>query len=225
MFLYEKNTYLIIRIFNNYAFFEILYVSIKITDSSSVGSTYTGTFEAAVVAIPLFLDLNLAISSFAASSKIIPNGFICGIGTGGTLIGIGKKLKEQNPDTKIYALEPTNMSLIKKGTIGNHKIEGIGDEFIPDLVDLNMIDDIILIDDDEAIMMAQKLATELGIGVGISSGANMLACILMHEEVDGNIVTVFPDDLKKYITTDLTKKTNNLNSIANQIKLLDYEIL
>lgn len=157
--------------------------------------------------------------------KLTPNGFISGIGTGGTLIGTSKRLKEKNPDVKIYALEPTNMSLIKNGTIGSHKIEGIGDEFIPDIVDLNIIEDIILIDDDEAIVMAQKLAKDLGIGAGISSGANLLASILMHEKVSGNIVTVFPDDLKKYITTDLIKKIDNSNLIASQIKLLDYEIL
>lgn len=157
--------------------------------------------------------------------KIIPDGFISGIGTGGTLIGTGKKLKEVNPDVKIYALEPTNMALIKTEKIGSHKIEGIGDEFIPNIVDLDIIDDIILIDDEEAIVMAQNIAKTLGIGVGISSGANLLASILMHETVEGNIVTVFPDDLKKYITTDLSKTINNSKLIANQIKLLDYEII
>lgn len=157
--------------------------------------------------------------------KIIPDGFISGIGTGGTLIGTGKKLKEVNPDVKIYALEPTNMALIKTGRSGSHKIEGIGDEFIPNIVDLDIIDDIILIDDEEAIVMAQNIAKTLGIGIGISSGANLLASILMHETVEGNIVTVFPDDMKKYITTDLSKTINNSKLIANQIKLLDYEII
>ena len=156
--------------------------------------------------------------------KIYVNGFITGIGTGGTLVGISKKLKEHS-DTVIYALEPQNMSLIKNGTKGEHKIEGIGDEFIPDIVDLNLIDDILLISDDEAIKMSQKLAKELGIGVGISSGANMIGAILMHEKIDGNIVTVFPDDLKKYTTTDLSKPIVNNNLISNQITLLDFEII
>lgn len=156
--------------------------------------------------------------------KIKVDGFISGIGTGGTLVGTAKKLKEYN-DVSIYAIEPKNMSLIKMGTKGSHKIEGIGDEFIPDIIDLNLIDDIILIEDDEAIKMSQKLATSLGIGVGISSGANLLGAILMHEKIDGNIVTIFPDDLKKYITTDLSKPINNDKLLSSQIELLNYEIV
>ena len=156
--------------------------------------------------------------------KIKVDGFISGIGTGGTLVGIGKKIKEQNEAT-IYAIEPENMSLIKMGTKGEHKIEGIGDEFIPDIVDLNIIDDILLISDSEAINMSQKIAKELGIGVGISSGANLFGAIMMQEKVKGNIVTVFPDDLKKYITTDLSKKIKEQNLKSNQITLLNYEII
>lgn len=156
--------------------------------------------------------------------KIKVDGFISGIGTGGTLVGTAKKLKEYN-DVSIYAIEPKNMSLIKMGTKGSHKIEGIGDEFIPDIIDLNLIDNIILIEDDEAIKMSQKLATSLGIGVGISSGANLLGAILMHEKIDGNIVTIFPDDLKKYITTDLSKPINNDKLLSSQIELLNYEIV
>lgn len=157
-------------------------------------------------------------------NKIKVDGFITGIGTGGTLVGISKKLKEIN-NAKIYAIEPKNMSLIKTGTLGTHKIEGIGDEFIPDIVDLNIIDDIILISDEDAIKMSQKLAQNLGIGVGISSGANMIGAVLMHEKIHGNIVTVFPDDLKKYITTDLSKEIKENNLIADKITLLDFEII
>lgn len=157
-------------------------------------------------------------------NKIKVDGFITGIGTGGTLVGISKKLKEIN-NAKIYAIEPKNMSLIKTGTLGTHKIEGIGDEFIPDIVDLNIIDDIILISDEDAIKMSQKLAQNLGIGVGISSGANMIGAVLMHEKISGNIVTVFPDDLKKYITTDLSKEIKENNLIADKITLLDFEII
>lgn len=175
-----------------------------------------------------FSNLNNVLAHYETTGKEIVekikvDGFITGIGTGGTLVGTAKKIKDLN-SAKIYAIEPKNMSLIKEGTIGMHKIEGIGDEFIPDIVDLNIIDDIILITDEEAISMSQKLAKELGIGVGISSGANMIGAILMHEKIDGNIVTVFPDDLKKYITTDLTKKQPN-NLITNEITLLDFEII
>lgn len=177
-----------------------------------------------------FSNINNSLAHFETTGKEIldkikPDGFISGIGTGGTLIGVAKKLKEENINTKIFAIEPTNMSLIKTGKKGSHKIEGIGDEFIPDLVDLSMIDDIVLIDDDDAIEMSRKLAKNLGIGVGISSGANLLGAILMNERIKGEIVTVFPDDLKKYLTTDLTKEVLNENIISKEIELLKYEII
>lgn len=152
--------------------------------------------------------------------------FISGIGTGGTLMGIGSYLKRQNPNTKIYALEPDSMSLIKTTKIGSHKIDGIGDEFIPDIVDLNMIDDVFLINDEDAINMARKLSKELGLGVGISSGANMLGAVLLNNIIEGNTATVFPDDSKKYISTELSDDIDYSKSfISNKIELIDYEIL
>lgn len=159
-------------------------------------------------------------------NKLNVDCFVSGIGTGGTLIGIGKKLKEINNNTDIYALEPDTMSLIKTGNISSHKIEGIGDDFIPDIVDLNLIKDVILVSDIDAINMSKKIAQELGIGVGISSGANLIASIILKEKGYKNIVTVFPDDNKKYLSTDLTKniKLKN-NNISNKIELLDYEVM
>lgn len=153
-------------------------------------------------------------------------GFVSGVGTGGTLIGIGSKILEYNPLASIYALEPENMSLMKMGTKGSHKIDGIGDEFIPALVDRTIIKDIVLISDYDAINMSKKLSLELGLGVGISSGANAVASIILNESVNGKMVTVFADDSKKYLSSDLTKKIENNNkSISNNIKLIDYEIL
>ena len=151
--------------------------------------------------------------------------FISGIGTGGTLIGIGKRLKEKfNAD--IYALEPDTMSLIKTGNISSHKIEGIGDDFIPDIVDLNLIKDVMLVSDVDAINMSKKLSKELGIGVGISSGANMIASILLKEMGYQNVLTVFPDDNKKYLSTDLTKDIKlKSDNISSKIELLDYEVI
>ena len=132
--------------------------------------------------------------------------FISGVGTGGTLMGIGRKLQKWNKDVKIVALEPDKMPLISENKIiGNHKIEGIGDDFIPDLLDKNLLDDIILVNDDDAINMSRKLAKELGLGVGISSGANFIAGILYQEKVNKPVVTVFADDNKKYLSTDLSK--------------------
>ena len=157
--------------------------------------------------------------------KIEVDAFVSGIGTGGTLIGTGKRLKEKyNAD--IYALEPDTMSLIKTGNISSHKIEGIGDDFIPDIVDLNLIKDVILVNDMDAINMSKKLSKELGLGVGISSGANMIAGIHLKELGYKNVVTIFPDDNKKYLSTDLTKDIKlKDNNISSKIELLYIKIM
>lgn len=154
-------------------------------------------------------------------------GFVSGIGTGGTLTGVGKRLKELDNNIKIYALEPDKMPMLSQNKAGGtHKIEGIGDDFIPELVDRNIIDEIILVNDDDSINMARKIALELGIGVGISSGANMIASVLAKAKNIKDIVTVFPDDNKKYLTTDLSKPVdNNPRFISNGIELLDYEFI
>ena len=142
-------------------------------------------------------------------------------------MGVAKRLKEENKKTKIYALEPDKMPLLSQNKIiGNHKIEGIGDDFIPKIVDKEKIDKIITINDDDAINMSRKIAIELGIGVGISSGANLIASVLAKEENEGDIVTVFPDDNKKYLSTELSKPIDkNEEFISNKIELLDYEFV
>jgi len=151
--------------------------------------------------------------------------FVSGVGTGGTLMGIGKRLKEYFPEIIITAIEPDKMPMLSEGKIiGKHKIEGIGDDFIPDLIEKDKIDKILLINDDDAINMSRKLAKELGLGVGISSGANLLGSIILNEEKNINIVTVFADDNKKYLSTDLSKPIdNNEEFISNQVELLSYE--
>lgn len=154
------------------------------------------------------------------------NAFVSGIGTGGTLMGVGKRLKDNNPDSKIFALEPSTLSILKMGMEeGDHMIEGIGDDFIPGIVERDLIDDIVLIDDLDAINMSKRIAHEFGLGVGISSGANFLASVLM-DSADLNIATVFPDDNKKYITTKLSEKTDdNSELLSNKIKLIDFEVI
>lgn len=154
------------------------------------------------------------------ANKIKVDAFVSGIGTGGTLMGIAKRLKEES-SAKIFALEPENMSLIKRKVISSHKIEGIGDEFIPSIVDLDIIEDVILISDLDAILMSQKLSKELGIGVGISSGANIMAAIKIKNMGYKNVVTIFPDDSKKYLSTDLTKQ----NSSLTDIEFISYSIV
>ena len=150
--------------------------------------------------------------------------FVSGIGTGGTIIGVAKRLKEYNKNIKIIALEPDKMPLLSGGDIiGDHKIEGIGDEFIPKLVDFNLIDKVISINDLDAINMSRILASKLGLGVGISWGANFLASVLSGGK---NVVTVFPDDLKKYLSTDLSKDIdNNKELLSNKIELLGFEVV
>lgn len=152
------------------------------------------------------------------------NGFVSGIGTGGTLMGVGKRLKEYNKKIKIIALEPKTMPLLSEGKIiGPHKIEGIGDDFIPKLIDKNIIDEVISIDDEDAINMSRILSQKFGLGVGISSGANFLAGVL--SKID-NLVTVFADDSKKYLSTDLIKPINNdKNLISNNIKIISIEFI
>lgn len=158
--------------------------------------------------------------------KEVPSieGFVSGIGTGGTLIGVGKRLKEYNKNIKVIALEPSSMPLLSDNKIiGPHKIEGIGDDFIPSLVDRNIIDDIIKINDRDAINMSRMLAREFGLGVGISGGANLLAGIISGID---NIVTVFADDAKKYLSTDLIGDIDNSEElISNKVKLLNIEVI
>lgn len=150
--------------------------------------------------------------------------FVSGIGTGGTLMGIAKRIKEVHQSAKIIALEPEQMPLMTKNiNTGKHRIEGIGDDFIPSLVDKNMIDEIVTIDDEDAINMARILAKRFGLGVGISSGANLLAAIKTAKDND-NVITTFADDFKKYLTTDLVKEINESNNlISNQIEIISIK--
>ena len=147
--------------------------------------------------------------------------YVSGIGTGGTLIGVAKRLKEKH-NVRVVALEPSQMPIMSKGIDeGSHRIEGIGDDFIPSIVDRSIIDEVVMIDDEDAINMARILARKYGLGVGISSGANLIASILTEKE---NVITVFADDFKKYLSTDLTKEINlDKSLISNQIEIISIE--
>jgi cysteine synthase A len=139
---------------------------------------------------------------------LVPDAFVAGVGTGGTVMGTGKFLKEKNPAIKVHALEPANSPTLSTGhKVGKHRIEGISDEFIPPIVRLDELDEVISVDDGDAILMAQKLA-KMGIGVGISSGANFIGALIAQERLgsDSVVVTIFSDDNKKYLSTDLMKK-------------------
>ena len=182
---------------------------------------------------PLQFDnvLNLEAQYSTTGQEIIDslpsvNAFVSGIGTGGTLMGIGMKLKDNNPDSKVFALEPSTLSILKMGmSEGSHMIEGIGDDFIPGIVDEDLIDDIVLIDDLDAINMSKRIAREFGLGIGISSGANFLAGVLVNDD-DLTVATVFADDSKKYITTKLSDAIDDdPELLSNKVRLIDFEII
>jgi Cysteine synthase len=154
------------------------------------------------------------------------NGFVTGIGTGGTLMGCALKFRETNKNIKIAVIEPSTMKVLNEKVIGDHKIEGISDGFIPSIVDTDIIDEVIIIDEEDAINLSRKLSKKLGLGVGISSGANMLGAIHLEEKTNGNVVTIFADDSKKYLSTELSKEIDeNKNFISNQIRLISFEVL
>jgi cysteine synthase A len=140
------------------------------------------------------------------SHGLTPDAFVAGVGTGGTVMGAGRYLREHHPDVTIHPLEPSNSPTLRAGCrVGKHRIQGISDEFIPPIVDLSELDDTVDVDDGDAILMAQRLATDLGLGVGISSGANFLGAVLLQDQLgsDAVVATLFPDSNKKYLSTDL----------------------
>ena len=131
--------------------------------------------------------------------------FVSGLGSGGTLMGTGKYLKEKNPDIMIVAVEPKNVSALLGHEPGLHKIEGIGDGFVPSIVDTSLIDKVVEVDDDSAVKMTRRLASEQGFLVGISSGANVCAALEMQNLFgkDKKIATIFPDGAERYFSTAL----------------------
>ena len=130
--------------------------------------------------------------------------FVAGIGTGGTISGIGKYLKEKNPNIRIIGVEPESSPLISKGYSGAHKIQGIGANFIPKNLDTNVIDEIITVKDEDAINTTKLLGEKEGVLVGISSGANVFASIEIGKKYKGkNIVTVSPDGIEKYLSMNI----------------------
>ncbi len=133
------------------------------------------------------------------------DGFCSGIGTGGTITGIGEVLKAQYPDIEIWAVEPENAAILAGGNIGTHLQMGIGDGIIPDILNLEIYDDIYVVTDEEAITTAQRLAREEGLLCGISSGTNVAAAIKLAKKLGPGktVVTVLPDTAERYFSTPL----------------------
>ena len=137
---------------------------------------------------------------------LVPDAFVAGVGTGGTVMGVGRFLRSRKSSIKIHPLEPANSPTLTTGhKVGKHRIQGISDEFIPPILHLKELDEVVAVDDGDAILMAQKLATQLGLGVGISSGANLLGALQVQNRLGPNAVvaTILCDSNKKYLSTDL----------------------
>lgn len=133
------------------------------------------------------------------------HGFCSGIGTGGTITGIGEVLKAQNPDIEIWAVEPENAAILAGGTIGTHLQMGIGDGIIPDILNTSIYDNIYIITDDEALNTSKRLAREEGLMCGISSGTNVAAALKLAKKLGKGktVVTVLPDTAERYFSTPL----------------------
>lgn len=138
--------------------------------------------------------------------------FVAGVGTGGTFTGVSSKLKEWNPNLKTVAVEPSSSPVLTKGISGAHKIQGIGAGFIPKIMDVELIDEIISIKDEQAFDIAQRLVKEEGILCGISSGANVFAALQIASRIenkDKNMVTIIADTGERYLSTSLFNHTEH----------------
>jgi cysteine synthase A len=164
-----------------------------------------------------------------ASVGLKPDAFVAGVGTGGTIMGVAKYLRERDAGIKLHPLEPAESPTLTTGCkVGSHRIQGISDEFIPAICALDSLDEVVTVSDGDSILMAQKLAAELGLGVGISSGANFLGALTAREKLgnDAVVATVFADDNKKYLSTDLVKpQPVRENYLSPHIELFGYQTI
>lgn len=158
-----------------------------------------------------------------------PDAFVAGVGTGGTIMGCAAYLAEKNADIKLYPLEPAESPTLSTGhKVGSHRIQGISDEFIPAICDLPKLDEVISVSDGDSILMAQMLASNLGLAVGISSGANFLGALIAMEKLgkDAIVTTVFADDNKKYLSTDLVRDEPVKETyLSPHIELFGYQTI
>lgn len=158
--------------------------------------------------------------------NMVPDAFVAGVGTGGTVMGVGNYLRSRNPSVRVHPLEPAESPTLSTGfKTGSHRIQGISDEFIPAIVRLDRLDGVVQASDGDAILMAQRMASELGLAVGISSGANLLGAIRVQQEMGPKavVVTVFPDSNKKYLSTDLVSEVRaGLHFLSPKVQLRGF---
>ena len=144
-----------------------------------------------------------------AMNSLQPDAFAAGAGTGGTVMGVGRFLRSKSPGVKVHAIEPAESPTLSTGRkSGQHRIPGLTDEFVPQILDRTKLDGILPVHDGDAILMAQKLASQLGLGVGISSGANVVGALQLQNQMGPKavVVTVLPDSNSKYLSGDLLRE-------------------
>jgi cysteine synthase len=158
-----------------------------------------------------------------------PDAFVAGVGTGGTVMGVSQCLRSRSLPTRVFPVEPAESPTLSTGhKVGSHRIQGISDEFIPPILELSSLDEILSVSDGDSILMAQKLAATLGLGVGISSGCNFLAAVMAQERLpqDAVVVTVFCDDNKKYLSTGLFREEPIREGyLSPDIELHDFQVI
>jgi cysteine synthase A len=158
-----------------------------------------------------------------------PSAFVAGVGTGGTVMGVARYFDSIGLDAAVHPLEPANSPTLRTGSkVGRHRIQGISDEFIPSIVKLDQLDAIVDVWDGDAICMAQKLASELGLALGISSGANFLGALeVAHAQgVEACVATIFCDDNKKYLSTDLCSDEEcKPHYLAREVELTGFRVI
>ncbi len=164
-----------------------------------------------------------------ASAGRAPTAFVAGVGTGGTVMGVARHFRERGLDARVHPLEPANSPTLRTGhKEGKHRIQGISDEFIPKLLRFEELGSIVDVWDGDAICMAQRLANELGLAVGISSGANFLGAlqIAFEQGRDACVSTVFCDDNRKYLSTDLcTDEECKPHYLSREVRLQGFRVI
>jgi cysteine synthase A len=166
------------------------------------------------------------IAAQLAACGLRPDAFVAGVGTGGTIMGVARYLRTVAPEAKLHPVEPAESPTLTTGhKVGRHRIQGISDEFIPSILKLSELDPVIAVNDGDAILLAQKLAAQLGLALGISSGCNFLAALLAQERLgpEAVVTTIFCDDNKKYLSTDLLREEPVREGyLSPEIELLDF---
>lgn len=162
-----------------------------------------------------------------ASIDLVPDAFVAGVGTGGTVMGVGRALRLTNPNAKIHPLEPAESPTLSTGyKTGSHRIQGVSDDFIPAIVKLDELNSVVSVNDGDAILMSQMLASRLGLAVGISSGANLIGALKIQNDMGSTatVATVFCDDNKKYLSTDLVRSEPvRRGYISPDVELIGFE--